>query len=266
MTLSPFRPVLIPLLLWLGVWSTPSWAAERADPSIAASSARKSHSKKKKVRKAPAAAPAAAALPDAPTADSAPPDAPAAATAPSAAPSATDNLDFNLLEESGAKSPAAKAAALALNQDIETQVGRRRQMLYLHQTLGLAMLGSLVVTEVVGQLNLDDKFLGGRDRGTWQLLHIGLATSTLALFFSVGMLGLFAPTPYPKRLVFDTTTVHRACMALATAGMIAQLILGMASAGHEGSYPQQRNFVTAHQVVGYATLGATAVGATTLVF
>ena len=178
-------------------------------------------------------------------------------------PTATEEptLDFNLLEDTKAIPVVTGDEALK----IEKASLRRRQMLTLHQGLGFAMLGSLALTEVVGQLNLDDKFLGGGDKGTWQALHVGLATGTLALFATVGMLGVFAPNPYPKKLTFDTATVHKTCMAIATVGMVTQIVLGIMSASAEGKV-SQRNLATLHQVVGYTTLGATALGVTVLTF
>src|SRR5205085_9424852 len=69
----------------------------------------------------------------------------------------------------------------------------------LHQFLGLATWAGLAATEVVGQLDLNDKYRGGGDTGRYQTLHLSLALSTTALFSAVGLLGVFAPVPFEKK-------------------------------------------------------------------
>jgi hypothetical protein len=188
-----------------------------------------------------------------------PQEAPAAQDAPRAPePAAQEpSLDFELLE------PAAPAAAV--DPALERAVARRRTMLSLHQGLGLGMAGGLVATTVVGQLNFQDRYRGGGDDGTWKSLHRGLAVGTGVLFGTVALMGVLAPEPYPKPLRFDTVLMHKVFMTLATAGMVAQVVLGIitASAAQEGQLSQVR-FATAHQVVGYSTLGFTSAGVLTL--
>jgi hypothetical protein len=189
-----------------------------------------------------------------------PKDAPLLAQMPTPAPappSATD-LNFNLLEEPPKEAPPGSA-------QLAQKVAERRQMLRLHQILGLTTLGLLAATDVVGQLNLDDKYGGGGGTNKYELLHIGLATTTLGLFTAVGMLGLFAPTPYEKTFHWDTATFHRMFMLLSTAGMVAQVVLGILMSTEQGNI-NQRDFATWHQVTGYATLGSMAAGASILVF
>jgi hypothetical protein len=181
-------------------------------------------------------------------------DAPRAAQEPEAQ---DPSLDFELLE------PAAPA--IVADPALERAVARRRTMLSLHQGLGLGMAGGLVATTVVGQLNFQDRYRGGGDDGTWKSLHRGLAVSTGVLFGTVAMMGVLAPEPYPKPQRFDTVMMHKIFMSLATAGMVTQVVLGIitASAAQEGQVSQVR-FATAHQVVGYATLGFTSAGVLTL--
>jgi hypothetical protein len=187
-----------------------------------------------------------------------PSDAPVAKKPAPAKPPSAQDLNFNLLEEP-VKEPNPTHA------DVAQAVAKRRQMLQLHQVLGLTTLGFLAATDIVGQLNLDDKYGGGGDTSHYELLHVGLATATLGLFATVGILGLFAPTPYEKTFHWDTATFHKAFMLLATAGMVTQVILGILMATEQGNV-NQRDFATWHQVTGYTTFGAMAVGASVLAF
>lgn len=181
--------------------------------------------------------------------------APAAPPAPAAAPS----LDFDLLAP-------APAAPPAIDPAFERQVERRRTMLRLHQGLGLATLGALAATTVVGQLQFDDRFRGGGDTGRWRTPHRVLAGTTAALFTTTALLGVLAPEPYAKRPAgLDTATVHKVSMGVATAGLVTQIALGLASRRQAGSL-RERDLAAAHQVVGYATLGAMTAGALTLFF
>jgi hypothetical protein len=151
------------------------------------------------------------------------------------------------------------------NPALAQAVSRRRTMLSLHQGLGLGMAGGLVATTLVGQANFNDRYRGGGDDGTWKTLHRGLVVGTSALFATVAVMGVLAPEPYPKPLRFDTLLMHKIFMSLATAGMVTQVVLGLitASSAQEGQVSQVR-FATAHQVVGYATLGFTSAGVLTL--
>jgi hypothetical protein len=138
-------------------------------------------------------------------------------------------------------------------------------MLQWHQGLGLALLGSLAATEVIGQLNLNDQFRGGGDTGEWNTPHLVLASISTGLFATVGLLGLLAPEPYAKKFELDTAFVHKAFMTLATAGMLTEVILGFLARGAQGELGE-RDLVTIHQVVGYVTAGAVTAGALTYVF
>lgn len=168
-------------------------------------------------------------------------------------------LDFDLL------GPDSKAEEQKPDPKIEEAVKLRRGMLLFHQGLGIATWVSLAATDVVGQLELSDKYGGGGDSGRYQLPHAALAITTSVLFASVGTLGLLAPTPYKKPFRLDTAGLHKIAMGIATAGMVAQLVLGVLAASREGQL-DQRAFAQAHQIIGYATLGAMTCGATVLVF
>ena len=164
------------------------------------------------------------------------------------------SLDFDLLGE--APKPAVPKEDPALRQ--------RRKMLNLHQALGIGLLGLQVATTVTGQLNYNDKF-GGPNTDQYKLTHKVLAYTNVAAFAVVGGIALFAPRDKnaPPR-GFDRTTVHKICMALATAGMLAQIPLGIATVNREGFLDQQQ-YARAHLAVGYATLGFMLVGVGALV-
>ncbi|MCY1083141.1 hypothetical protein [Archangium lansingense] len=170
------------------------------------------------------------------------------------------DMDFDLLEPS----EAAEAPRL-VDPALERAIAQRRTMLTIHQGLGLATLTTLAATVVVGQLHFNDRYRGGGDTGRYDALHTGLVIGTSTLFVGTGLLGLFAPTPFKKELRLDTITLHKFFVSLATAGMLTQVVLGLVTASQEGNLSQV-NLATAHQVVGYATLGAVGAGALMIVF
>jgi hypothetical protein len=168
-------------------------------------------------------------------------------------------LDFDLL-------PSEPSAAAGADPAFERLVARRRLMLKVHQGVGIATWTSLAATAVVGQLQLDDRFRGGGDTGRYRRPHQLLVGTSSALFLSAGLLALFAPEPYQKRGArLDTATLHKVGMGVATAGMLAQIVLGIAARRQAGSL-RERDLATVHQGLGYATLGAFTVGAAVLFF
>ncbi|MFL5249285.1 MAG: hypothetical protein ACJ79V_15820, partial [Myxococcales bacterium] len=95
--------------------------------------------------------------------------------------------------------------------------------------------------------------------------HSISAYTTAGVFAATGLLAFLAPNPFEKPLRVDTVTMHKASMIVATAGMATQIILGIATAGKEGT-PAQRDLALAHQIVGYTTLVATYTGFLVLTF
>jgi len=170
------------------------------------------------------------------------------------------DMDFELLEPS----TAAETPQL-VDPQLEKAIAQRRTMLTLHQGLGLATLTTLAATVVVGQLHFNDRYRGGGDTGRYNPWHTGLVIGTSSLFASTGLLGLLAPTPFKKELRLDTITLHKIFVSLATAGMLTQVVLGIVTGNQEGQLSQV-DLATAHQVVGYATLGAVGAGALMIVF
>ncbi|WP_257462474.1 hypothetical protein [Archangium lipolyticum] len=170
------------------------------------------------------------------------------------------DMDFDLLDSS-----ASAEAPRAVDPALERAIAQRRTMLTLHQGAGIAMAATLTATIVVGQLNLNDRYRGGGDTGRYKGWHTGLVIGSSALFAGTGLLGLLSPTPFKKELRLDTITLHKVFMSLATAGMLSQVVLGLVTAQHEGKLSQV-DLVTAHQVIGYATLGAVGAGMLMLTF
>jgi hypothetical protein len=177
-----------------------------------------------------------------------------------AAPAPAGDLDFNLLE------PEKPRAASGPELRREAQGRQRRTMLTLHQGIGLATLGLLAATVVVGQLNYMDRFaVGAPGTARFETAHTVLATTTLTGFAATGVLGLLAPVPYDQPRHLDTIAVHKLFMGGATLGMMTELGLGFYTASHEG-LEHQRTFAQVHQVIGYSTLGLMAMGASALLF
>ncbi len=178
------------------------------------------------------------------------------------------NLDFDAFGDSDKPKPDAAQAQAQLQKSlkIERQSKRRRNMLLAHQTLGFATLAGLLATCVVGQLNYYDKYQSGDFTGRYQDAHLYLSATTSVLFTTTGLLALLAPNPYPKPLKFDTVMVHRVAMAMATAGMVTQIILGSLTATTQVGKLDQPTLALAHVVTGYATLGFMTVGTLSLLF
>jgi hypothetical protein len=168
---------------------------------------------------------------------------------------------FDLLPREAAPDPAA----VARQKDLERTLGLRRKMLQAHQLGGFLTMGGLGLTTVLGQLNYNDKYGGGGDSGRFYEWHRWTAIVTSVIFAGTGALAVLAPSPIDEPVRLDTATLHKIAMATATAGMAAQIILGIVTASREG-HISQRDFALAHQIVGYTTLVATAAGFTVLTF
>ena len=188
--------------------------------------------------------------------------APASAqSAPLAPAPQAPTLDFEL------DLPAAQKAN-PVDPQLERKIALRRTMLEIHPVLGIATLTSLGATVVLGQLNLNDKYGGGGDTGRYRNWHRGFAYGSAALFAATGLLGVLAPEPFEKHARFDrwdSATLHKTLMALATVGMVAQIALGVTASLREG-HLDQRSFAQVHQAVGYATFGAMSAGFAVLLF
>lgn len=191
---------------------------------------------------------------------------PAAATGSSG----DGSLDFDLFNDKDKPKldPAAQAAADAKLKELERKVRIRRQVLTAHQVIGFTTLAVMAATVILGQVNYVARYGGlndGMDFDRYQNAHLGLSVSTSALFTTLGILGLAAPNPYPKPIKADAALVHKVSMALATAGMVTQLILGPITAISGGKL-EQRDLALGHVITGYATFGFMSAGVLAYVF
>ncbi|HYV66479.1 MAG TPA: hypothetical protein VE964_09585, partial [Myxococcales bacterium] len=118
---------------------------------------------------------------------------------------------------------------------------------------------------VLGQLNYLDKYAGGGDTGKWVTPHAIAAFTAAGVFTATGLLAVLAPSPLEKPARIDTATLHKIAMAVATAGIVAQVVLGPITASKEGQV-SQRDYALAHQIIGYTTLAATYTGFFVLTF
>jgi hypothetical protein len=171
------------------------------------------------------------------------------------APADGASLDFDLL------GTPPKAQVPVEDRSART----RRKMLTLHQGAGLGLFGLQLATTVVGQLNYNDKF-GVDNTARYKQTHQVLAWTNVAAFALTGGIALFAPSKKgPRTGGVDRVTVHKIAMAVATAGMLAQGLLGIQTARREG-YLDKQDYGRAHLAVGYATLAAMGVAVGVLVF
>jgi hypothetical protein len=195
--------------------------------------------------------------------------APAPAASAPAAPAdstAKSDLDFNLFGDEKKKSPLDEARAADALAKLEKAVRLRRRLLIAHQILGFVTLAAVAATDVVGQLNYDDKYTkSGSDTGKFYNTHEDLGIITTALFATTGVLALVAPNPYPKPIKFDAALVHKASMAAAAACLLLQIVLGPITASRDGK-ADQRDLVITHLVSGYAMFGFMAAGTLSYVF
>ncbi|HEX9052218.1 MAG TPA: hypothetical protein VF841_16940 [Anaeromyxobacter sp.] len=178
------------------------------------------------------------------------------AVALAAAPPPGDPMDFDLL---GKPPPPPDTSAE------DARMRRRHRLLQIHQRVGLAMGTLELATVVTGQLNYDDKF-GTANTGRYVLTHKVLAYSTFGLFAVGGTLALLAPRPADKPdRGWDRVRVHKLGMLLATAGMVAQAVVGIETRNREG-YLDQKQLARTHLAIGYATLACTGIAVGALVF
>jgi hypothetical protein len=190
-----------------------------------------------------------------------------AAPSTSAQPAATQpaasggDLSFDLFEEDKKKTESPEQAKAAVQAALATEkAGRiRRAMLTTHQAMGFATLAALATTLVVGQFNYQDKYVNGQFTGRFERAHLGLGIATSVMFASTGSLALFSPDPYPKKYRLDTAMIHRVAMAMATAGMVTQMVLGPIVDWRTGRLDQPR-LALGHLITGYATFAFMATG------
>jgi hypothetical protein len=140
---------------------------------------------------------------------------------------------------------------------LASEAALRRSRLSTHQLLGTTTWGLMLVTTVLGQLNYSDEYGGGSRSGNYLWPHrIGSYLTTLS-FTAAGIYALLAPTPYKRPMKFDTAFVHKAAVIGATAGMVAQIVLGFWTArqADAGNPRGLKDRAKLHQILGYSTFG-----------
>lgn len=210
--------------------------------------------------------------------DDAPDLAPAPAPAPAAEPvdggapldalpvaKPADTFDFDLFAEPGTPKPRPALVPDAKRLEHERKVKLRRKMLTLHQAFGFTTLGVMALQLVLGQLHYLDKYGGGDLTNRYQLAHLTFGIASTASFAATGILAVAAPNPFERKLKVDRALFHKVMMTLATAGMVAQMIMGPVSASLDGDL-NQRNLALGHLVTGYATWAFLASGMLAFVF
>lgn len=124
----------------------------------------------------------------------------------------------------------------------ETEVHLRRNLLTAHQIGGFVTLAAMTATAVTGQ-----QIINGRDDlGDRKRL---LVTTTIATYFATALLSVITPPPMTRRNQWSSISWHKALATIHFTGMIVTPILGRQI---EDDYERRH----LHQYAGYATLAA----------
>ena len=175
-------------------------------------------------------------------------------------------LDFQFFEPDAAAAPGTDSAAKSAN--ISELSKTRRHRLETHQFLGLTTWAFMAASCIIGQLNYNDLYGGGTGRGSYMMPHRLLVYSSAGLFTATGIYALLAPQPYKKPLKFDTGLVHRIAAIGATAGMVAEVVLGFITArtADSGNPSGIKQMAKVHDVIGWTTFGFMTVAGTAWLF
>jgi len=189
---------------------------------------------------------------------------PSAAPAP-AQPDKPAGLDFQFFEPDAA---AVGADSAAKSANVSEQSKKRRHRLETHQFLGLTTWAFMAASCIIGQLNYNDLYGGGSGRGSYMMPHRLLVYSTAGLFTATGIYALLAPQPYKKPLKFDTGLVHRMAAIGATAGMVAEVVLGFLTArtADSGNSSGIKSMAKVHDAIGWTTFGFMTVAGAAWIF
>jgi hypothetical protein len=190
---------------------------------------------------------------------------PSAAPVP-AQPDKPAGLDFQFFEPDAAAAAGTDSAAKSAN--ISELSKTRRHRLTTHQFLGLTTWAFMAASCIIGQLNYNDLYGGGSGRGSYMMPHRLLVYSTTGLFTATGIYALLAPQPYKKPLKFDTGLVHRIAAIGATAGMVAEVVLGFLTArtADSGNSSGIKQMAQVHDAIGWTTFGFMTVAGTAWLF
>lgn len=132
----------------------------------------------------------------------------------------------------------------------------RRAMLTLHQASGIATLGLMVATLIVGQRYVDGDF-------TLYDAKRRLGNATLFAYMTTAGFSLFAPPPAVRRDEWNSISTHKLFALIHFTGMIITPILANRIASPSGDYNQK---VRAHQTAAYITTAAFSASIVSLAF
>ncbi len=132
----------------------------------------------------------------------------------------------------------------------------RRLMLTAHQTAGIATLGLMIATVVVGQRYIDGDF-------TLYDTKRRLGNATVIAYMTTAAFSLFAPPPAVRRDEWNTISTHKLFAVIHFTGMILTPILANRIASPSGDYNQK---VRIHQTAAYITTAAFSASIISLAF
>jgi len=132
----------------------------------------------------------------------------------------------------------------------------RRIMLTAHQTAGIATLGLMIATVIVGQRYLDGDFTLYDTKRT-------LGNATVIAYMTTAAFSLFSPPPAVRRDEWNTISTHKLFAVIHFTGMILTPILANRIASPNGDYNQK---VRMHQTAAYITTAAFSASIISLAF
>jgi len=132
----------------------------------------------------------------------------------------------------------------------------RRIMLTAHQTAGIATLGLMLATVIVGQRYIDGDF-------TLYDTKRRLGNATVIAYMTTAAFSLFSPPPAVRRDEWNTISTHKLFAVIHFTGMILTPILANRIASPSGDYNQK---VRIHQTAAYITTAAFSASIISLAF
>ncbi len=132
----------------------------------------------------------------------------------------------------------------------------RRTMLTVHQVSGIATLGLMIATVVIGQRYIDGDF-------TLYDTKRRLGNATVFAYMTTAAFSLFAPPPALRRDEWDSISTHKLFAIIHFTGMIVTPILANRIASPSGDYNQK---VRVHQTAAYITTAAFSASIISLAF
>ncbi len=132
----------------------------------------------------------------------------------------------------------------------------RRIMLTTHQVAGIATLGLMIATVIVGQRYVDGDFTLYDTKRT-------LGNATTIAYMTTAAFSLFSPPPAVRRDEWNSISTHKLFALIHFTGMIVTPILANRIASSSGDYNQK---VRLHQTAAYITTAAFSASIISLAF